>query len=139
MKLTALSALAESFPTVQVEYEDLMQYRYVPDARGHENTIDCLGIVLEVYRRAGLLLPDPRDSGSSVTTFYALFNQVPDPDTLYDLIHLRRDGQDHLWVVVRPGLVLSVRRIANVITRKTVAVMTQPGTIAYRVKPECLP
>jgi hypothetical protein len=138
MKLTSLSALAASFPTVEVEYEDLLQYRYAPDGRGENKLIDCMGIVLEIYRRAGLGLPDARLSGGSIQKFADLFQEIPDPDTLYDLIHVRR-GQDGLWVVVRPGVVLSVLKRIGVSTQKAIAVMGRSDATAYRVKPECLP
>ncbi len=137
MKLSALSALAADFPTVEVEYEDLLQYRYVPDARGANNTIDCLGLALEVYRRAGIGLPDI-NQGNAVLIWNEIFEVVPTADTLYDLIYMNH-GMEHIFTVVRPGVALSIRPVAGVITRKVVAIEALEGVVSYRVRPECLP
>ncbi len=137
MKLSSLSALSASFPTVEVEYEDLLQYQYVPDARGVNGAIDCLGLVIMIYARAGIGLPDLKIA-NAVETFHEIFEPVATADQLYDVIHMRA-GQDHLFVVVRPGIALSIRPLGGVNTRKVMAIETREGVTSYRVRPECLP
>jgi cell wall-associated NlpC family hydrolase len=44
-----------------VQYSDLLGTPFVRHGRSKEG-IDCLGIVLEMYRRAGIDLPDPVDT-----------------------------------------------------------------------------
>ena len=58
MPITKLSSLAASFPTAEVDFEDMIGWPY--RARGRTSAaIDCIGVVLEIFRRAGLGLPDP--------------------------------------------------------------------------------
>jgi len=138
VKLTALSELAASFPTAEVEYEDLLQYRYVPDARGQNKTADCLWIVEEVFRRAGLGLPDLR-LGDTAVTFHEVFAEVETADTLYDVLHMASSSGDGLFVVVRSGEALSIVPLAGVVRRKVIAIESLAGVTSYRVRPECLP
>jgi hypothetical protein len=137
VKLQSLSEISASFPTLEVEYEDLLQYRYVRDARGENKTIDCLGIAIEIYRRAGLQLPDLRE-GNVVDNFYEVFEEIETADTLFDLIYMRRDT-DGLFTVVRPGIALTIVPAAGAFTRKVMAVESREGVLSYRVRPECLP
>lgn len=138
MNFTSLSDLAASFPTVEVEYEDLLQYRYVPDARGENGTIDCLGILIELYRRAGLGVPDLMRKSDAVLNFHTLFYEVEAADQLFDVVANRR-GVDHLWTVVRPGLALSTKTFAGVVAHKVGLIEGLEGSISYRPRPECLP
>lgn len=139
MKLESLSSVAADFPTLEVEYEDLLQYRFVRDARGENGTIDCLGILLEIYRRAGLGMPDLQRSSDAVLNFHKLFYEIETADTLYDVIHRQSGGLDHMWVVVRPGQALSTRLIGGPCLHKVEAVERKEGAKSYRVRPECLP
>ena len=138
MRVAALSDLAASFPTVEVEYEDLLQLQHKTDARCDCGQTDCLGIVLEIYRRAGLRLPDPKLSGDGVAYWYQLFAETAAADQLYDLIHVRRNT-DHLWIVVRPGLALASTRGSNVSVIKVSILTNIAGTKVYRLRPECYP
>lgn len=135
MRLAALSSLASSFPSVEVEYEDLLEHPYQRDGRG-SGGIDCLGIVLEVYRRAGILLPDP--SIGALDAFMEIFEPIPEADQLYDLVHLRR-GAGHLYVVIRPGLVLTAREKVGVQVQRLKNLVGHPQVEFYRVRAANLP
>lgn len=138
MRLQALSALAESFPSAEVEYEDLLALPFQADGRAGDGGIDCLGIVLEVYRRAGLLLPDPKLGGSTIQAFAGILERIEDPGQLYDLANLRR-GEAHLYVVVRPGLFLSSREKIGVHTQRAKTLRGHPQVEFWRVRASCLP
>jgi len=113
--ITATNANAETFPATEVEYLDMIEARpeFRAGARWGSGAIDCLGVVLEVYRRAGIGLPDPASPGGSVFDFADLFEEVTEPDQLYDLVDIRK-GPHHLAVVVRPGRALSAKAGARV-------------------------
>ncbi len=136
--LSSLSAISADFPTVEVEWEDLLQYRYMPDGRGENGLIDCLGIVMEIFRRAGIGLPELK-LGNAVDTFHQIFAEVETADTLYDVIHMASESGDGLFVVVRSGEALSIMPMAGVVKRKVLAIESRPGVTSYRVRPECLP
>ena len=111
MPITKLSELAASFPTAEVEYEDMIGWPY--RARGRTAAaIDCIGVVLEVFRRAGLGLPDPDASPGGALELLEMFQEVAVPDTLYDLVILKR-STFHVEVVVRHGVTLSARERVN--------------------------
>ena len=131
MTVEKLSSDAESFPDLEVEYEDLLELGYAPDRRAAEGQIDCLGVVLEVYRRAGLGLPDPR-RGRPTTEFQGLFEQVAAPDALYDLVNLDR-GCHHLYVCVRSGVLLSARAGAGVYAIPAKRLAGKTGTTYWRL------
>ncbi|MFH0903178.1 MAG: hypothetical protein V2A73_21325 [Pseudomonadota bacterium] len=138
MKLRALSSTAASFPTLEVEYEDLLPLQYRTDGRGLDGTIDCIGIVLEVYRRAGIDLPDPRVAGASIWEFTELFDVVTEPLQLYDIISVRREGH-HVETLVRIGTTLSARAKVGVYSQPLKRALRLEGVTAYRVRAEFLP
>jgi hypothetical protein len=138
MKLQSLSTLAASFPTVEVDIDDLMLMQYRPDGRGSDGTIDCLGIILAVYRRAGIALPDPRTSGTSVWNFSELFQVATEPLQLYDVVSLRREGH-HLEVIVRQGISMSARSKVGVYTQPLKRALRLEGATVYRVRSDSLP
>lgn len=132
MKVTQLSAIADSFPATQVHVDDLLTRPYRFGGRGADG-IDCLGIVLEVYRRAGLELPDPLWPGESEETFAGVFEPVSAADTLYDVIYT---SQDHagVLVVVEPGIALSARPGVGVYRARVAALRRVPTVRYYRLK-----
>jgi cell wall-associated NlpC family hydrolase len=140
MIITKLSVNASSFPTLEVAYEDLLTIPYLVDGRFGGSGIDCLGVVLEMYRRAGLGLPDPMVSGGRVIEFVALFDPIANPTNLnlYDLINIRRES-NHVAVVVRPGLALSARERAGVYAARVNNLKAISGAECYRVRASALP
>jgi hypothetical protein len=137
--ITQLSSLADSFPTVEVEYEDLLGLPYRAGGRiaaGDPGT-DCAGVVLEIYRRAGLGLPDP-GSETGIFGFASILEQVADCSNLYDLINLRRES-NHLVVLVRPGLVLTASRSQRVHAADVKRYRRLEGVEYWRVRDACLP
>lgn len=135
--IRSLSDIADSFPEVEVEYEDMIGWPYEVEGRT-EGGIDCLGVVLEIYRRAGLGLPDPVVTPGGVLAFIELFDEVQVPDTMYDLISLQRSNH-HVEVVVRNGLSLSAAEKRRLYSSRVPALMRVPGVKFYRVKPALLP
>jgi hypothetical protein len=123
-----------------VEYEDLLAFQYRADGRALDgtNTIDCIGVVLEVYRRAGIELPDPKSQGDAIWSFSELLTIATEPLQLYDIISVRREGH-HVEVIVRPGVSMSARRKVNVYTQPVKRALRVEGVTAYRVRPELLP
>ncbi len=106
-----LSTTADTFPATEVEYEDLLGIPYRVGGRvaaGDPGT-DCIGVVLEIYRRAGLGLPDPGRTSVGVFGFAEVLEQVADPSALYDLVHLRRQS-NHLAVQVRSGMLITATK-----------------------------
>lgn len=140
MKLRALSVTASSFPTAEVEYEDLLGLQYRADARALDGTggIDCIGVVLEIYRRAGIELPDPKAQGEAIWSFSELLTVAVEPLQLYDIVSVRREGH-HVEVIVRPGISMSARMKVNVYTQPVKRALRVEGVTVYRVRPELLP
>lgn len=140
MKLRALSSTAADFPTLEVEYIDLMTLGYRADGRALDGTgfIDCIGVVLEIYRRAGVELPDPRTAGEAIWSFSEMLQVATEPLQLYDLISMRREGH-HVEVIVRPGVSMSARSKVGVYTQPLKRALRLEGATVYRVRPELLP
>ena len=136
--ITKCGALASSFPAAEVAYEDLLLTPYTPNGRTLAG-LDCMGVVLEIYRRAGIKLPDPLAAGGSIFEFTELFQEITDTSTiqLYDLVGARM-GDQHVGVVVRPGLVLDASEKRNVCCLR-VNVLKQLGRRWWRVRSACLP
>ena len=135
--ITKYSINAERFPTLDVEYEDLLMLNYREDARYGSGSIACLGVVLEVFKRAGLGLPDPRASGRAAFRFSELFEPAEAPDTLFDVISSNR--KQHVAVVVRTGLAISAESCAGVIVRPTKIFTKLPNVKYWRVRTDSLP
>lgn len=137
MPIVKLSELAESFPEAEVDYEDMIGWPYRVSGRVPTG-IDCIGVVLEVFRRAGLGLPDPDASPGGVLAFQELLEPVAAPDQLYDLISLKRSTY-HVEVVVRHGVSISAREKAGTHTTKTKFLQEIPGVQFFRVRADLLP
>ena len=137
-RATKLSVLADDFPDAEVEYEDLLSLPYGPDRRAADGAIDCFGIVLDVYRRAGLGLPDPAKAGLAILDFQELFEEVPAIERLYDMADLRTT-QHHLMVAVRSGLLLSARLKVGVYTMPTKRLIGRAGVTYWRLRDAALP
>jgi len=137
-EITKLSALAGSFPNVEVEYVDLLGLPYLVAGRVGGPAVDCIGVVLEIFRRAGLGFPDPALAGGGIFEFADLFEKIPEPDHLYDLINVKRDS-NHVCIVVRPGLTVSARARAGVHTARVNILKSRPGAECFRVRAACLP
>jgi cell wall-associated NlpC family hydrolase len=144
MAIASVSSISSQFPNTEVEYEDLIGIRWVRDGRTREEGMDCLGVILEAFRRAGLALPDPKHTGR-IEDFTDIFEEVAEPNTLFDIINLR-GSINHLLVVIREGLALSSREggvgggvysapIANVIRCVSIGVPVR----YWRVRLDSLP
>lgn len=138
MPISAISSLASEFPLAEVEYEDLFALRFQTDGRGEDGKIDCIGVVLEIYRRAGISLPDPKSAGSGVLEFTEMFDEIQSPDNLYDIVSLDRSS-NHVLVVVRYGLALSATTGSGVYTRRVNILRRAQKVKFFRVKPGLLP
>lgn len=135
MKLASLSSLSRQFPEVEVEYQDLLKWRYRSGGRTSEG-VDCLGLLLEVFKRAGIGIPDLK-LGSPLE-FQGLWNQVNDADTLFDVVEIRR-SECHLGTVIRIGQVISVSERERVKVHPLRALKRITGVRFWRLKPEVLP
>lgn len=134
----ATNANASSFPDVEVEYTDLVGQPFRPNGRWGSGSIDCLGVVLEIYRRGGLGLPDPATAACSMLQFQALFEEVAAADQLFDVLELRR-GEPHLMVVVRTGLALSAGRKLGTYTKRQSRMRGLSGLTFWRLKTSVYP
>ena len=138
MTIEALSSTAASFPDVEVDYEDLLELRHRMDGRGADGTVDCLGLLLLIYRRAGLGLPDPKASGGSLDDFQDMFDPISTPDTIFDVVYVRRE-QGHIMTVVRPGLLISAKARTGVYTQRVNHIKTISDVTFWRIRDELLP
>jgi len=139
MKLQNLSTVSSTFPATLVEYEDLLTLRYRLRGRVTDGTVDCVGIVLEIYRRAGLGLPDPWTSGCQAIEFSECFEAISAPDHLFDVIRCIGRTQDGIMVVVRDGIALTSREKIGVHAVTVKALLNLPRIEYYRVRSDCLP
>lgn len=136
--IVSLSSLSASFPTEEVEYSDLLGVPFRRDGRTGDGYYDCLGVVLEVFRRAGLGLPDPKLQGGRAAEFSTLFEETTDPNQLYDLADVRR-GTDHLYIQVRPGILLSCRDTIGVHTQRLNTIRRLAEVKFWRLRNAVLP
>jgi len=137
-EIVRLATTADFFPDLEVDYLDLLEVPYKVGGRLGGSGIDCIGVVLEIYRRAGLGLPDPAREGSSIFDFAALFEPVPAADQLYDLVNIRRES-NHVGVLVRPGVVVSAKAIVGTYTARLNAIRAIAGVEFFRVRDASLP
>lgn len=133
-----VSSVADSFPMTEAAYDDLLSLRYRVDGRGNDGTIDCLGCVLEMYHRAGLQLPDPKTNGATYFDFAELFEEITEPDQLYDVISLHAASQ-HILVVVRGGIALSATAKVGVYTRPVNRIRQRSGVQFFRLRQDAYP
>ena len=133
------NANADLFPDVEVDYEDLLACRYWPNGRGGDGWIDCIGIILEIYRRAGLGLPDPVTAGNTIFEFQDLWESVTAADQLYDLVGVERKGQWHVEIQIRPGRLLSARAKAHVYSQGLDKMLRVAGATCYRLRTDVIP
>ena len=113
-------------------YADLVGVPFVEGGRARSG-MDCWGVVLELYRRAGIALKDPftaqspeaikRQQGQSVTQWIAQeFDQwdtVTAPDIGHVVAFRDVDGAAvHVGVVVEPGKFLHALRRTGVVIGK---------------------
>lgn len=136
MIVQSLSVAAASFPS-EVDYADLVGARYRRGGRGADGTYDCLGILLEVYRRAGVGIPDPTPLGQDVDLLYKIFDDVDEPSTVLDIAEVTRSG-GHVWVLVRPGLFLQAKQFGGVRTVPAKAVAQIANVKYWRLKSDLL-
>jgi len=137
-RVEKLSSTADAFPATEVEYEDILGMPYASDGRFESGSVDCLGVVLEVYRRAGLGLPDPAVYGGSIEALNDIFEEVAAADTLYDLVDLRY-RQHHLMVVIRPGVLLSAKERVGVYAPRLKPMAARADVRFWRLKSAALP
>lgn len=137
MNVEILSVTAESFPT-EIEYDDLLELRHRMGGRGLDGTIDCLGIVISCFRRAGLGLPDPVTLGRGADVLHSLFEEVSSPDAVLDVAELTR-GSGHVWVLIRPGVFLSAKLFGGVYTQPAKTIAAISGVKFWRIRDEYLP
>lgn len=137
-EITQLSEISSEFPETIVAYEDLFDLAYRLGGRGADGTIDCIGVVLEIFRRAGLGLPDPQLSGRGVLEFQELFESITEPDRLYDLAFLG-GIHCHVLIVVRPGVALSAKAKTGVYTQSVARLRHLSNVEFFRVRSDRLP
>jgi len=142
--VTATNSNATSFPDVEVAYQDMLDARpaFRTDARWGSGAIDCLGVVLEIYNRGGIGLPDPKGPGSSILAFLDLLDEVSEPTQLFDLVDFHL-SQHHILVVHRLGLALSAKRGNNpggaMYVQKLSKIRGHAGVKYYRLKTSVYP
>jgi hypothetical protein len=133
-----ISAEAANFPNTVVDFSDLQDLEYRFLGRGTDGTIDCLGVAIEIFRRAGLGLPDPNAMGNDIDQFRELFDRVSAPDYLFDLAWYG-SPHEHVHILVRPGIFLSAKQSTGVYTVRAAILTRYPEVRFYRVRSECLP
>ena len=136
--ITKISAIADDFPDAVVDYEDMLNLSFGDDGRGLGGKINCIGVAIEIFRRAGLGLPDPLSLGRGIDEFQEFFIEITSPDTLYDLIHVGGIN-NHVLVVVRPGVALSSKYLTGVYTQSVARVKQLSDVRYFRVDSDLLP
>lgn len=134
MNVAKLSDLATQFPTAEVDYEDMLAWPYRYGGRGATG-IDCFGVAVEILRRAGIGIPDV--STTSAVEFSELWTQVSAPDTLYDLVFIRK-REGHVGIVVRMGQAISATDKQGVHLDRLTLLARVPGVEYWRLKPEVI-
>lgn len=104
-------------------YDDLVGVPWVRDGRD-KSGLDCTGLVLEVLKRIGILVPDPvaiitdphRASAHELLNAYQMFQPVIPPYRLGDVavIRLRGELADHLGVFVDPVSIMQAGKEVGV-------------------------
>lgn len=82
---------------------DLVGAPYKVWGRDPETGIDCLGVVLELYRRLGIELPDPRPGEESIREYMRIWEEVEEPDRLLDILRTRIGPEEVVWLNVGKG------------------------------------
>jgi hypothetical protein len=133
-----ISEEADNFPTTEVAYEDMLPLSYRVDGRFSEGAIDCLGVVIEVFKRAGLRLPDPKRDGGATFRFTELFEVAVEPYDLFDVISYQR-AMMHVAVIVRSGYALTATESSGVSLRSIKAFKRVDDAEYWRVRTDRRP
>jgi hypothetical protein len=136
-EILRLSGISAAFPEIIVEYEDIFAMKYRLGGRGTDGTIDCVGVVIEVFRRAGLGIPDPECMAGGIAEFADLFEPVAEPDHLFDVAFWGSPHQ-HAMIFVRPGVALSAAKAGGYV-KKLSFLKKFPEVEFYRVRSNKLP
>lgn len=129
--------------TSEIPYLDLMGMKFELGARGVGGLIDCRGLVLLVYRRAGIELPDLPTSDR--LAYRELFERVEYPNQILDVAHVEEIVKgydiDHVAVLVRPDTLLhttfGARTVLHSVNRFRSLIKNSPLTF-WRLKPGAL-
>ena len=114
---------------------DLTDSVYLNHGRGEDNAYDCLGIQLELYRREGLKLPDPRPGGPiDLDAFRRLWVRARQPNRFLDAIVFRRGGEESVWTVVSRRFALGTGRLTGGMLRPIAQLVRIPGVRFYRLR-----
>lgn len=84
--------------SVAADYEDLLALPFLEDGRFGDPGINCLGVVLEVYRRAGLYLPDAQVVGKAAACRH--LSRIALPAAPLDIAYVARGGEERCLVLV---------------------------------------
>ena len=111
-----------------IEFGDLIGVPFVRGGRDPAGGLDCVGLTLEIYRRAGIELPEPsvdyvedwaNRGGLFVPNWPDCFIEIPAALEVLDVALIERDGEPHhLSVVVRPGVFIDAHVAVGVYTRR---------------------
>jgi len=119
-------------PLTVPEYEDLLGTPFVMFGRdeSRDGGISCQGLVLEMYRRAGIDAPDPCDDPDADLCW----DVVEGPSRPMDVIGLRVGSSDlagHVALVLEGGAVLHATKDRGVVLT-TVARLAHRIVVVYR-------
>jgi len=130
-----LSTKGYDFPDVTVEWEDLLRWPYRVDGRDATG-IDCLGVVIEVFRRAGIGVPDPLVLADGIEEFAEYFTLV---ETLgrFDVVYINRPSH-HIGIVVDDAYMLTASEKVGVHRNAINLVRRIPNVQYYSLKTELL-
>lgn len=137
MKIVATIDNPTNFWQTAPSYADMIGWEYVLGGRDASG-IDCWGVVSEVYRRAGLELPDPWTDPQGVPGIMGLFDPAVEPFRVYDIFFVNRN-LGHCGVLVTLSQFLTTARSSRVSLLEKIKLNRFGSRVqCYRVKDSSL-
>jgi hypothetical protein len=123
-------------PAVAIEHADLLRVPFLKHGRTRQG-MDCLGVVLALYNRAGLYLPDAHAVGKDAAC--RSLERIEEPRRPLDIVYIAKDGEERCLVLLdreralgaspeRGVYVESVARIRRVSERLPMEFWRHPGS-----------
>lgn len=89
-----------------LEFEDLLDLPFLPGGRSRAG-YDCAGLLIELYQRAGISLPDPDIQGRGALRDE--LRPIEWPTSPLDIVHVTSDGKERILCLVHADLALGAR------------------------------
>lgn len=117
---------------------DLVGTPYIRGGRDPGVGLDCLGVVLEIHRRAGISVSTPDGEPTLEHYLRTSLDEIPGLEMPLDVCYYRRRREPAVAALVAPGVVLTSMPKAGVVLARARALLRGVSDVRfYRVRRDC--